>query len=199
MLLTDSLIVIGMATASLGTIHESDGVVERTFWLRNSGTAAVTLVQGYTSCGCTTMQFDKNGVVLPGDSACVVLRFNPRGKGGEFYESGTLVYGADRKRIQFSIEGSCISSKETLLRQFPIRLNDHLRLSADRFDLGMMRVGDSKERSVVVLHTTDGNRQEHIPVTITISDQHGKGLQHIAYPIVIDGLQHAITLDVIIQ
>ena len=86
MLLTDTLIVIGMATVSLGTINEADGLQERTFWLRNNGTEAVTLVQGYTSCGCTTIQFDKEQSIAPGDSSAVTLRFNPQGKGGEFEE-----------------------------------------------------------------------------------------------------------------
>jgi hypothetical protein len=41
---------------------------------------------------------------------------------------------------------TCITSEETLLRQFPVRISDHLRLPTDRFDLGVMRQGESKER-----------------------------------------------------
>ena len=60
MLLADTLVYIGLAVLPLGTINESDGVQERTFWLRNDGTEAVTLYQGYTSCGCTTIDFAKD-------------------------------------------------------------------------------------------------------------------------------------------
>lgn len=55
MLLVDSLVVVGLATVSLGTIQEADGVKEHSFWLRNAGQEAVVLHQGYTSCGCTTI------------------------------------------------------------------------------------------------------------------------------------------------
>ena len=80
MLVADSLIVIGLATISLGTIQEADGVQERTFWLLNTGTESVALHQGYTSCGCTTILFSKDTFVSPGDSTAVTLRFNPKAK-----------------------------------------------------------------------------------------------------------------------
>lgn len=203
MWVADSLVAIGMATFSLGTIHEADGPQEHSFWLRNGGSQSVALVQGYTSCGCTTIQFAKDETVAPGDSTRVTLRFNPRGKGGEFVETGTVVYGHHRKRIQLSLEGNCITSEETLLRQFPIRVGDHLRLSANRFDLGIMRVGDTKERTVVVLHRDEHDRQELVPIVFTATDKHGKGIQHIAFPVTIKekekGRKLVITLDVNIK
>ena len=203
MIVADTLITIGLATVSLGTIQEADGVQERTFWLRNDGTEAVTLVQGYTSCGCTTIQFTKDEPVAVGDSTCVVLRFNPQGKGGEFEETGTIVYGSKRKRIQLSMIGTCITSEETLMRQFPVSISDCIRLSADRFDLGIMHVGESKERGVVILHRDEGNRQERIPITFTVGTNTTKGLQHIPYPIktLVQGKEQTltITLDVLVK
>ena len=112
MLVADTLVAIGFASISLGTIQEADGVQERTFWLRNDGTEAVALLQGYTSCGCTTIHFTKDEPIAVGDSTSVVLRFNPQGKGGEFEETGTIVYGPNRKRIQLSMVGTCITSEE---------------------------------------------------------------------------------------
>ena len=149
MLVADTLVVIGLSAISLGTIHEADGVQQRTFWLRNAGQEAVALQQGYTSCGCTTIDFAKGQVVQSGDSTRVTLRFNPRGKGGEFEETGTIVYGVHHKRVSLAMTGSCVTSEETLLRQFPVRISDNLRLSANRFDLGMMRVGETKQRHVI--------------------------------------------------
>ena len=203
MLLIDSLVVLGLATVSLGTIHEADGVQTRSFWLRNDGTEAVTLVQGYTSCGCTTIQFAKDQPIAVGDSTSVTLRFNPQGKGGEFEETGTIVYGPNRKRIQISMIGTCITSEETLMRQFPIRISDDLRLSTNRFDLGIMHVGETKERGVVILHREEGNRQERIPVKFAVDAKTPKGLQHIPYQIEtkVKGKKQTltITLDVLIK
>lgn len=204
----DSLVAIGFATISLGTIHEGDGIKEQDFWLRNAGQEAVTLCQGYTSCGCTTIQFSKDEAIEPGDSTRVTLRFNPQGKGGEFEETGTIVYSrssprTSKKHISVSLVGTCITSEETLLRQFPIRISEHLRLSANRFDLGIMHVGETKERGVIILHRDEGDRQERIPVSFTVDSQTLKGLQHLVRAIttVENGRkrQISITLDVLIK
>lgn len=199
-MLADSLVVIGLATLSLGTIQEADGPREHTFWLRNVGTEATTLRQGYTSCGCTTISFDLGATLAPGDSTSVTLRFNPRGKGGEFLETGTLVYGNRRARIAMQLTGNCITSEETLLRQFPVRIDDSLRLSADHFDLGVMTIGQTKERNIAVLHRGEADRQERLVVRFTADDRLGRGLHHVAQPVqTADGRRLTITLDVLIK
>ena len=203
MLVADTLVAIGLATISLGTIQEANGVQERTFLLRNAGTEAVTLVQGYTSCGCTTILFDKDKSIAVGDSTKVILRFNPQGKGGEFEETGTIVYGPNRKRVNLSMVGTCITSEETLMRQFPIRISDDIRLSSNRFDLGIMHIGETKERNVIILHRDENNRQERIPITFSVDANTPKGLQHIPYPIktTVQGNEqsYTITFDVLIK
>ena len=211
MLFIDSLVVLGLATVSLGNIQEADGIQERTFWLRNDGTETVTLVQGYTSCGCTTIQFAKDQPIAVGDSTSVTLRFNPQGKGGEFEETGTIVYAltshssplTSKKRINVSMVGTCITSEETLMRQFPIRISDNIRISANRFDLGIMHVGETKERGVVILHRDENNRQERIPIKYAVDEKSPKGLQHIIRKITTNengkNKQIEIILDVLIK
>ena len=203
MLIADTLVVIGLATASLGTIQETGGVQEHTFWLRNDGTEAVTLQQGYTSCECTTMEFDRYAQVQPGDSSQVILRFNPQGRGGEFTVTGTVVYGTERKRVKLAMTGNSILSEETLMKRYPIAVSDNLRLSTDRFDLGVMHPGETKERSVVVLHRDENDRTESLAITYTPDDKTPKGLQHIPYPVATTEqgkqLQLIITLDVMIK
>ena len=198
MFVADTLIVVGLATVSLGTIQESDGVKEQRFVLRNGGQETVALTQGYTSCGCTTIHFDKARQLMPGDTASVTLRFNPRGKGGEFHEVGTIEYGKFKKRINLALTGNCVTSEETLLRQFPVRINDTLRLSTNRFDLGIMHLGETKERSVVILHCDD-NRQERIPLRFTVDAKTPKGLQHIAHPVKVSKETIIINLDVLVR
>ena len=203
MLIADTLVVIGLATASLGTIQETGGVQEHTYWLRNDGTEAVTLQQGYTSCECTTMEFDRFAQVQPGDSSRVVLRFNPQGRGGEFNVSGTVVYGTDRKRVKLAMTGNSVLSEETLMKRYPVAVSDHLRLSTDRFDLGVMHPGETKERSVVVLHRDENDRTETLTITFTPDEKTPKGLQHIPYTVATSDRgkprQVTITLDVMIK
>lgn len=165
------LVPIGLATLMLGTINESDGVQEHQFWLRNDGAEPVVLQQGYASCHCTTIDFEQGATVAPGDSTCVTLRFNPQGKGGEFYESGTVRYttesSIDSKTVNVAFEGTCITSEETLLRQFPIQLNDHLSLSRNRFDFGIMAPGSQRTVYVTLLHWDEDRRRETLPVVFT--------------------------------
>ena len=182
----EHLVVVGMATIQLGNILESDGVQCRTFTVCNDGDSPLTLLQGYTSCGCTTISFSKDSVLLPGDSSVVQLCFNPRGKGGEFYESGTIVYGHPRQSVQMAMEGCCITSEETLAKMFPIVIDDDLRLSNNHFDLGFMHPGASKTVNVVVLHRHDGNRQQVVPVTFTVSSDMAAGVHHVDVPVSVD-------------
>lgn len=202
-MVADTLVVIGLAIASLGTIQETGGVQEHTYWLRNDGQETVMLQQGYTSCECTTIEFDRYGQVQPGDSTAVTLRFNPQGRGGEFNVTGTVVYGAERKRVKLAMTGTSILSEETLMRRFPVKVSDNLRLSTDRFDLGVMHPGESKERSVVVLHRDENDRTEPLSISYTPDDKTPKGVQHIPYTVTTTERgkerQLIITLDVMIK
>ena len=196
MLPIDSLIVIGLSTVSLGTINEADGRQERDFWLRNAGTEAVSIVQGYTSCGCVKLQVPLGETILPGDSARTVLTFDPKGKGGEFYERGVIVYGRSRKRLSVAMEGVCITSEETLMRQYPIRINDDLRISTNRFDVGVMEIGETKTRNVVILHRDENNRSECVPVTIKADSTLSKGVHHITQTIYTNSKNKKINIDI---
>lgn len=178
-MVVDSLVVVGLAVASLGTINESNGIQIYTFNVANTGNETVKLQQGYTSCGCTTIEFPTDSIINPNDTAQIALHFNPSGKGGEFYENATIVYGKSRKRFQLALEGTCITSEETLLKQFPIFINDDIRISTNTFDIGIMHFGDSKVRYIAVLHKDENNRQESIPIKITAEEKLGKGIKHI--------------------
>lgn len=184
MLPIDSLVTIGLAALSLGTINESDGTQRREFCLRNAGTEAVTLVQGYTSCGCVKLTAPIGVALLPGHTVKAVLSFDPKGKGGEFYERGTIVYGQSRKRLDISLQGTCVSSEETLQRQFPVRLSDKLRISADRFDLGCLSVGEERTVNVVVLHRSENDRREVLPISFKPAKGIGKGVHHLTRSVV---------------
>lgn len=204
------LVPIGLATIMLGTIHEEDGVQEHQFWLRNAGTEAVVLQQGYASCHCTTIDFARGATVAPGDSTCVTLRFNPQGKGGEFYESGTVRYG-EGKTVNVAFEGECITSEETLLRQHPIQLNDHLSLSRNRFDFGIMPHGSQRTFTVSMIHWDEDCRRESFTFTFTadrndtagVGAEGPRGVRHVPITLTTtDGgtpFTFTVTLDVIVR
>jgi len=63
------------------------------------------------------------------------------------------------------------------------RIKTDLRLSTNRFDLGYMKAGETKERGVVVLHRDERDRKERIAVRFTATNDLKPGIQHIIYPI----------------
>lgn len=207
------LIVIGTAVLNLGTILEADGIVERHFWLRNDSSSPLTMVQGYTSCGCTTVAFPRDSVISAGDSAMVSLRFNPRGKGGEFYESATIQYvcladsaatDRNRPRVQLALEGTCVTSRETLRAQHPYQVAPHLYASSTSFDVGYLAVGDHRTRSISLWHD-DGEtgKTERRTINIDINGSMPKGINHLPYELsaVVDGeeIKFIVTIDVMVK
>lgn len=209
MIAIDSLIVAGIAVLDLGTIHEADGVIEREFALRNAGTNAVTLLQGYTSCGCTTIHYNRDTVVQSGDTTHVTLRFNPANRGGEFYESGTIAYASattgTRRFVNVALQGACQLTDETLLRQHPIVVTDDVRISGNRYDLGYMTPGQQRQLTVSVLCRIDGTWQRvgTTDVSFTVDATMPKGLQHIkrtfSIPYEKRDIPFEITYDLIIK
>lgn len=177
------LVVCGSMILNLGTIREADGVVERTFMLRNEGKTPATLVQGYTSCGCTTIQLPADSLLAAGDSTTITLRFNPRGKSGPFYESGTVVYlsspSTERQRLQLVLEGECESSDETLQRQYPFSVAPELRASAREFDLGNVQRGQHVERYLSLLWTKEGNVRQLLKLDFTPPANLKAGINHV--------------------
>lgn len=205
------LIVIGSAVLSLGTIHETGGSIERQFWLFNESSHPVAMVQGYGSCGCTTISFPKDSVVNPGDSVMVTLRFDPMGKGGEFYESATIQYHCtdcdltemtSRPRVSMAIEGTCITSEETLALQHPNQITPTLRVSTLRFDLGYLNPGDSRERTISIWHKDTGTTESRT-LTFTATGKTPKGINHVPLKVEADDAgkktTFAVTFDVIVR
>lgn len=64
-------------TVDLGTIHEGE-IVRQDLLLRNGGRTAMVILSVGTSCGCTTVDFDRKPVP-PGADASFAFEYNSRG------------------------------------------------------------------------------------------------------------------------
>jgi len=199
----DSIIGCGQTSINVGKIHEEDGIIENSFWMKNVGSSPTEFIQGYTSCGCTAIDFEKGKSIQPGDSTCVTLRFNPTGKYGDFIESGKLIYGNDKKCIDLSINGYCVTSEESLKKQFPYHLSKNTWVSAERFDLGILNPGKEKTVYITVLHRNLDNLQETVPIKFVTDANMGTGLKHITKSVIIrekeKEINHKVVFDVIIR
>lgn len=68
---------------TLGHVAEY-AVLTRVVWLRNTGSAPLTLEHVTTSCGCTTT--DAPTMIAPGQQAPLTIHFNSRDKHGPIHE-----------------------------------------------------------------------------------------------------------------
>lgn len=61
-----------------------DTIRSHSFVLTNDGTAPLVITKVYSSCGCTTVAHPKEPV-MPGDTARIVVTFNPAGRSAGYF------------------------------------------------------------------------------------------------------------------
>ena len=192
--MTDALKVIVLAsTFSAGTLHEADGVLEHTFYVRNESRVAVRIAHAWTSCGCTTARFDDTRWAAPGDSVPVTLRFDMTGKDGDFLESARvqIVSAQDTTYQNLYLEGDVVPSAEHIERAYPVRAGG-LRLSATTLDYGQMKRGESRTKDIAVYG--------HAPVSLrlTADASVGWGEQQLRKTVTIEGQKVAVVQKVLV-
>ena len=180
-------------TLSVGSVHEEDGAVKRTFWLHNQGEDAVRVAHVWTSCGCTTATYDAKKWVSSGDSVAVTLLFDPKGKGGEFLESARVqvVSLTDTVGLNLELEGEVVSSEESIGKAYPVRVGK-FRLSTKRLDFGEMKRGESKQMQVAVYG------RGTIPVTLVADERVGWGAQQFSKTVEVFGEKVKMNMKVMV-
>lgn len=170
------VITVAMAAINFGVIQERNGAVSHRFVLRNASDVPVRICQTYPSCGCTTISCDTSHVP-PRDSVPVDVSFNPAGRGGEFYETASIVVASasDTSVVTLSVEGEVQTSEETLLRQYPVRRGS-LWLTTDTLRMGEVRRGASRTMHLGVLRDMRSGDHLSLPVTFRADDKAGWGL-----------------------
>lgn len=181
------LITVAAAAMNFGTIYENNGSVSHRFWLHNVGCDSVKVIQTFPSCGCTSIAYSPKSFIQPNDSLGVDVSFNPKHRGGEFYETASIVLASlsDTSVVTLSVEGNVITSEETLMKQYPIRRGD-IRLTADTLDMGEVRRGEKKTMYLGILLKMDGvlrnmdrAEKKSIPVTFVADEKAKWGAQNV--------------------
>lgn len=125
-----------------GTFREDIGKVSTTLRVVNVGDSAMYISRVQASCGCTAVDYARDAI-LPGDTACVRLTYNPAGRPGQF-EKQVYVYANTRPRCnELTITGNVIPTDATLAKQYPIRAGS-LRLTGENMVFGELVRGKGK-------------------------------------------------------
>lgn len=150
-------VIVAIAAINIGTVLDTDSPISRDYWLKNDGEYGWKISNIYTSCGCTTAEFDKDKLVRQGDSICVTLTFNPEGRHGDFSQTGTVMLtdGEEQEKTTLTIEGAVQRSEETIKRQFPYECGNGVRTSVNKLDFGLLTPGSRKGKYIALYNESD--------------------------------------------
>lgn len=94
----------GGTVFDFGMIKEADGDVFHKFTLRNIGKEPFVVLGAAGKCGCTTASYSKKEIA-PGDTASVVVKFNPTGRSGTFKQRVTVLLSSPSRHNTLFIKG----------------------------------------------------------------------------------------------
>ncbi|MGN0224219.1 MAG: DUF1573 domain-containing protein [Muribaculaceae bacterium] len=127
-----------------GAIEEDSGRVECRFVLYNDTEEAMAIVSARTTCGCTLSDYPREAFA-PGDSAVVMVTFDPAGRPGHFTKYISVETTGTPSKTRLAITGTVIGSVATVAQRFPVDFG-LLRLVHDPVMLG--EVTGDRVRSV---------------------------------------------------
>ena len=135
----------------VGTIREVDGPVEAVFAYRNAGKEPLVVVSVATSCGCTGVDYPR-GPLAPGDSAKMVVTYDPKDRPGAFEKQITVRTSAGAAAL--AIEGEVVPRPRTVEDDYPYLVAPGLRISSLAVVVDRAQVGKTFTRTVGVANVS---------------------------------------------
>ena len=94
----------GGTVYDFGKIREASGAVSHRFVFRNVGKKPFVVLGGVGRCGCTTATYTQ-GEIAPGDTASVVVRFDPAKRTGAFKQRVTVLLSGPSRHNTLFVKG----------------------------------------------------------------------------------------------
>lgn len=108
-------------THDFGAFDEDMGKVSCTFDMVNIGSEPVVILSARANCGCTIPSYTKEAV-QPGDTAKIVVTYDPAGRPGKFNKKIRVETNGTPSRSTLSIQGTVIGAMSTLKSRFPVEV-----------------------------------------------------------------------------
>ncbi len=122
-----------------------------TFELTNTGTAPLQLQRVGSSCGCTTVEWPKEGIA-PGESATLTATFDAKML-GSFHKEIELWTNADADPVYLTIQGRVVAATTDYEGTFPIDMGV-ARLSTNVVEFDDVNRGDHPEAVIMVMNNS---------------------------------------------
>lgn len=159
-----------------GAFDEDLGAVNCTFEYINDSPEAVAIVSARASCGCTSPKYPREAIA-PGDTARVVVTYDPSGRPGRFtkYVGVTLSDGTPMQKLY--VKGTVVGSAASVAQRFPADCGSAVQLArgavmAGEIVKGQMRTtfleGYNRSTDTIV------PRVEGLPSYITVTPTPGQ-------------------------
>lgn len=97
-------IKIDKTVHDFGTIKEADGPVTHVFVITNTGDAPLIVISANAACGCTTPIIPREPI-KPGESAEIKVKYDPKGRPGEFSKNVRVKLNTKDGRTSLKIKG----------------------------------------------------------------------------------------------
>lgn len=130
-------------THDFGAFHEDDGKRTCTMRYVNCGDAPLTITAARSSCGCTLAEYSRRPLE-PGDTAEIVVSYDPTGRPGRFSKSVYVNFNNDDGRSTLTIKGVVIGAPVTLQQRYPVDAGPVMRMSRGAVMAGDVAKGRSK-------------------------------------------------------
>lgn len=132
---------------NFGAFAENEGPVSCEFKVVNTGTEAFNILNAKASCGCTTPAYQREPVE-PGDTATVVVAYNPAGRPGRFNKTVLVeTDAAVQPTVRLSVQGVVIGDGETVAARYPVDRG------ALKFRVPMMAFGPMTKGKLKTVYT----------------------------------------------
>lgn len=131
-----------------GTFDESQGMVKKETLLVNTGSNLVVINDIRPGCGCTSA-FIEPDELMPGDTARLIVTYNPAGRPGQFRKKVKVFLSGEMAPKDIVIKGTVIGSPTTLDNRYP-EGNELLRLDQSVVLAGKIKRGQRRQRVLEV-------------------------------------------------
>lgn len=101
-----------------GVINEDDGMVAHRFVFENTSAEPVSIISAGARCNCTSTLYDTRAIAA-GDTASVIVRFNPTMRPGAFNQRVAVRMTTSSTPYYLFVKGEVNPSLKRLSKEFP--------------------------------------------------------------------------------
>lgn len=138
---------------NFGTFKEELGKVSCEMKMINTGDSDIKITKVRATCGCTATSYTLEPIT-PGDTASVIVTYNPNGRPGRFDKDVYVYTTGTPDKCTLTIKGNVIGSHATIQQKYPISVGA-LKLEQRIIPFGEISKGRSRTQFISLYNQSD--------------------------------------------